>query len=281
MKNSNPQLSSYLHQWGATHVPFQDQPNQKLFQTDQTQKALELLHQAASLKSVMLLSGANGVGKSALVSEWLKSLPAKAFVPAVLTHATLSPSGLLWSLCGKLGRTPRYLRANNLGEIQEAFEGFGSVIPVVILDEAQHYSASTIEEVRMLLGLNLPAQPNFALILIGDLYLIDTLRLQSRRALYSRIAISWQLQPLSPDQVPTYLRQLCSRAGIERACFEPPAIQMLAAASEGIPRTLNLLAQSAWIQASSQKANTITCAHVQIALERVPMARQKIQPPTL
>ena len=134
MKNSNPQLSSYLHQWGATHVPFQDQPNQKLFQTDQTQKALELLHQAASLKSVMLLSGANGVGKSALVSEWLKSLPAKAFVPAVLTHATLSPSGLLWSLCGKLGRTPRYLRANNLGEIQEAFEGFGSVIPVVILD---------------------------------------------------------------------------------------------------------------------------------------------------
>jgi hypothetical protein len=37
----------------------------------------------------------------------------------------------------------------------------------------------------MLLGLNLPEQPAFALILVGDPYLLSTLRLRSHRALYS------------------------------------------------------------------------------------------------
>jgi type II secretory pathway predicted ATPase ExeA len=280
MKNDNAQLSDYVHRWGVKHVPFCDQPNQSLFHTQQTRKAIELLNQAASLRSVMLLSGSNGVGKSVLVAEWIKSLPPKAYLPVVITQGTLSPSGLLWTLSAKLGRSPRHLRCRNLVEIQEAIDGLGRVIPVVVLDEAQNYTASAIEELRMLLGLNLPAQPSFALILIGDEYLINTLRLQSRRALYTRIAIATQLDPLQPDEVPAYLEHIIKQAGLDRECFEPQAIQMLAAASEGMARTLNLLAQAAWIEASRKGENTIGSQHVQTALQRVPLARDKVQIPS-
>jgi hypothetical protein len=112
--------------------------------------------------------------------------------------------------------------------------------------------------------------------LIGDNYLLDTLRLQSRRPLYSRIALSCQLSNLTPPQTQEYLAHGIEQAGLQRSCFEPAAIDMLAAASDGNPRTLNLLARAAWVEASRQQATTINAQHVQRALRLVPAARDKI-----
>lgn len=69
----------------------------------------------------------------------------------------------------------------SLGELERR-------IPVLVLDEAQNYSHSAFEEVRLLLGLNLPEAPAFALVLIGDEYLLSSLKLRHHRALYSRLA---------------------------------------------------------------------------------------------
>lgn len=281
MKNVDSKLSEYMHQWGARSVPFQDQREQQLFETEQSASAVELLQQSAALRSVMLLSGDNGVGKSALVAHWVRSLEPKAYRPLTITQASLSASGLLCTLLTKLGQIPGYQRSVSLTRMEDAISRLGSVIPVIILDEAQNYTASAMEEVRLLLGLNLPPQPVFCLILIGDKYLLDTLRLQSRRALYTRIAASYQLQPLKPPQVQAYLTHGLKQAGLERSCFEPAAIEMIASASDGIPRTINLLARAAWIDASRQHHDTITTKHMQTALHLVPAARDKVAvPPT-
>jgi type II secretory pathway predicted ATPase ExeA len=277
MKNDEFDLNDYVHRWGARHVPFQDQPQQRLFHTDSTRKAVELLQQAASLRSVMLLSGENGSGKSVLVAEWIKTLSPKAYLPVVITQATLSPSGLLSTLTAKLGGHPRLLRSTNLIAIEEALGRLGRIIPVLILDEAQNYTPSAIEEVRLLLGLNLPPQPAFALILIGDNYLIDALRLQSRRPLYTRIALCFELPALNAEQIEAYLNHATEQAGLQRNCFEPEALTMLASACEGNPRTLNLLARAAWIEASRLASSTIAPPHVQYALRLVPVAHDKVR----
>jgi general secretion pathway protein A len=96
--------------------------------------------------------------------------------------------------------------------------------------------------------------------------------------LFSRIAVSYQLPPLSPEQTEAYLRHRLEQAGLHRDCFESTALATITAASDGICRTLNLLATAAWIEAARQKADTITPEHVQLALRRVPMAREKITP---
>jgi type II secretory pathway predicted ATPase ExeA len=281
MKNVDSKLNQYMHQWGARSVPFLDQREQPLFETEQTTQGIELLQQSAALRSVMLLSGDNGVGKSALVAHWVRTLEPKAYRPLTITQASLSASGVLCTLLTKLGQVPAMQRAKNLASMEDAVSRLGAVIPVIILDEAQNYTASAMEEVRLLLGLNLPPQPAFCLILIGDNYLLDTLRLQSRRALYTRIAVSYQLQAIPPGQVEAYLIHGLKQAGLERPCFEPNAIEMIAAASEGIPRTINLLARTAWIEASRQQHGTITTQHLHSALRLVPVARDKISaPPT-
>ena len=275
MNNVDSKLGEYMHAWGARSVPFQDQ-EQELFETEQTRQATDRLQQSAALRSVMLLSGDNGVGKSALVARWVQTLEPKAYRPLTITQASLSASGVLCTLLAKLGQVPGYQRAINVSRMEDAITHLGGVIPVIILDEAQNYTASAMEEVRLLLGLNLPPQPVFCLIMIGDNYLLDSLRLQSRRALYTRIAVSHQLQPLQPTQVEAYLAHRLKQAGLDRPCFEDAAVEMIAAASDGVPRTINLIARSAWIEASRQQHNKITTSHVDVALRLVPIARDKI-----
>ena len=107
MTNVDSKLSGYMHAWGARSVPFQDQEEQPLFETEQTRQAVERLQQSAALRSVMLLSGDNGVGKSALVARWVRTLEPKAYRPLTITQALRR--SLEWShLCsGRWGQGVR------------------------------------------------------------------------------------------------------------------------------------------------------------------------------
>jgi general secretion pathway protein A len=218
----------------------------------------------------MLLSGPNGVGKSALVGRWLRALDTRLFCPVGLTQATLSGAALLSCLAGKLGKPDTFGRERSLRRIAEALAELERRILVVILDEAQNYSQPSLEEVRLLLGLNLPEQPAFALVLLGDEYLLPSLKLRQHRALYSRLAAHVTLEPWTAPQCAQYLHAGLAAVGLSASALEPAAVELLASASAGLPRSLCLLARAAWIAAATAQAQRIGPAHVQVALQQVP-----------
>jgi MSHA biogenesis protein MshM len=274
----DPFLTAALRHWGARAVPFSDSAGEIPFVWPGWEQALGLLNQTAALRSLMLLSGDNGVGKSALLAHWLASLEQKAYLPLVITHATLSGSGVLSVLLHKLGKRPTFFRSGNLTLLEEALKELGRVHPVIALDEAQLYPLGALEEVRLLLGLNLSRQPVFALVLVGDLYLQDTLRLQQHKALYSRIGAHYQLPALERVQVEPYLVHGLRQVGIERPCLAAAAVDLLASASAGLPRLLNLLARTAWLAAAQAGVNTVGPHEVQLALNLVPAAQDRLVP---
>ncbi|MFN2352715.1 MAG: ExeA family protein [Kiritimatiellia bacterium] len=273
---TDPSLNACLNHWGASAVPFSNTADEALFSTPAIEQALELLRQTAALRSVMVLAGANGVGKSALLAHWVELMDPKIFRPVVITQATLGASGLLCAVVGKLGLTPRHLRHSNLSLLETALAQLDRITPVLVLDEAQAYRPGALDEIRLLLGLNLKKKPAFALILAGDLYFLDALRLQSQRALYSRISAAYTLPAFNREQVADYIEHGLRQVGIDRPCVEAPAMDLLAAASEGVPRMLNLLARAAWIEAAKAKAPSITPEHLQPAIRIVPSARDMI-----
>ena len=130
----------------------------------------------------------------------------------------------------------------------------------------------------LLLGLNLARQPVFALVLLGDNYLQDTLRLQQHKALYSRLSVQCQLHTLDRSQVEAYLVHGLRQVGLDRPCLHPAALELLASASSGVPRLVNLLARAAWIAAAQAHLNTIGPEQVQAARELVPAARDRLHP---
>jgi type II secretory pathway predicted ATPase ExeA len=273
MKNApNLELSLLARQWGATAVPFGELSAQAWLETPHNQRALALLDQTATLRSVMLLAGPNGVGKSALVGRWLSRLDRRLFAPLLLTHASLSGCGLLCALAGKLGKAASARRETNLALIEAAVAELGKVVPLIVLDEAQSFGYGSLEEVRLLLGLNLAEPPAFGLVMIGDEYLLNTLRLRQHRSLFSRIACQLSLGPWTANLVSQYLQQSLAAVGINRPAIEPAALNLLTSASSGLARSLCLLARAAWIQAASAGAQSIEAAHVQAAIEQVPGA---------
>ncbi|MGA7752890.1 MAG: ATP-binding protein, partial [Candidatus Sulfotelmatobacter sp.] len=162
-------LQEYMRQWGATCVPFCERTagDEAFFDTAQTGRAGELLNQSAALRNVMLLTGDNGVGKSALLGRWMRKLDTRLYYAIAVTQATLTGTALLAFFAEKLGKDARLSRTHNLRQIEQALAELGRVIPVLIMDEAQNYDQSALEEIRLLLGLNLREIPAFALILAG------------------------------------------------------------------------------------------------------------------
>jgi type II secretory pathway predicted ATPase ExeA len=280
MKNApNLELSLLARQWGASAVPFGEPSAEAWLETPQNQRALALLDQTATLRSVMLLAGPNGVGKSALIGRWLNRLDRRLFHPLPLSHASLSGCGLLSALASKLGQRAAFRRETNLALIERALAELGKVLPLILLDEAQSFSYGSLEEVRLLLGLNLADPPAFGLVLIGDEYLLGTLRLRQHRSLFSRIACHFNLSPWTAALVAQYVERSLKAVGIDRPAIEPAALNLLTSASSGLVRSLALLCRAAWIHAASAGAQTIQPPHMQAAIEQVPGAAALLPPP--
>jgi len=108
----------------------------------------------------MLLAGPNGVASQP--GQLLVKPSGPAFVPPLLlTHASLSGCGLLSALAAKLGKRATFRREANLALIEAAVAELGKVVPLIVLDEAQGFACGSLEEVRLLLGLNLADPPAF------------------------------------------------------------------------------------------------------------------------
>lgn len=265
----NADLQTLARRWGATDVPFGHDVDAWVDAPELLQLRRQLDH-AAALRTPVLLSGPNGVGKSALVGRWMRALDTRIHLPLALTHATLSGSSILSCLVQRLGKAPGFRREANLARIDEALGELEHRSMVLILDEAQNYPAPTLEEIRLLLGLNLPERPLFALILIGDDYLLDSLRLRHHRALYSRLSAHATLGAWTLEESQRYLFKAIEAVGLPTRALDPAAAEQLAKAGGGLPRSLQLLARSAWLQAAASARQSITPEDVQCALQQVP-----------
>lgn len=272
-------LDELLRAWGLLRVPFsRDEKNADLYASGAQAQILRALDTTAALRGVLVLSGSPGTGKSSLLKRWLRELDPKRHLPVLLTQSSLSATGVLEVLLGKLGETPRFKRSQNLQLLEKHLASLAPISLVLILDDAQNYPHQALEEVRLLLSLGGGQRPAFSLVLCGDEYLLGSLRLSVQRALFSRISAAHQLTPLGREEIEPYVRWQLAACGLARQCFSAAALDLLAEVSEGNARTLGLVAQAAWLLAARQGPGhqSVEAEHVSAALAQVPAASAKI-----
>lgn len=276
-ESAEPVLDDLLRAWGLRHAPFApEEKSNQLYALESHREIRNLLDTTAALRGVLMLTGSPGTGKSTLMKNWLASLEPKRYLPILITQSSLSATGVLETILSKLGERTGFKRSANLLALEKHLTQLDPVTLVLILDDAQNYPGPALEELRLLLGLGGRQRSAFCLILLGDEYLLGSLRLSVQRALFSRISAALSMAVLPREEIAAYLNWHVSRAGLERDIFAPAAMEMLAEASDGNPRILGLLAQAAWLAAARQSVFTIEAAHVHIALRQVPAANAKI-----
>lgn len=138
---------------------------------------------------------------------------------------------------------------------------------ILIVDEAQNLGAEPLEELRMLSNINADKDQYLQIILIGQPQLKDLLRSPELLQFAQRVSSDFHLKPLSLSEVSNYIRYRLQVAGCERELFTEDACRAIAQASQGIPRTINILCDTALIYGFASLAPTITSELVTMVIE--------------
>jgi hypothetical protein len=191
MNAEKPSLSIALKTlWGATEMPFGDACAEP-YRHPSFEELTRRLQQLCEIGASGLVHGPNGIGKSYLCGCFTDKLPEKRYKILSLAHSSLTGSDLIRSLCRQLGVQPQMRRSDNVANIHAALGQLGSRWPLLVLEEAQNFSASALEEVRLLTCARSDTRPPFSLLLIGEDSLLPRLQMGINHALISRLGFAW------------------------------------------------------------------------------------------
>ena len=141
--------------------------------------------------------------------------------------------------------------------------------PVLIVDEAHHLGNEVLEDLRLLTNYRMDAENRLCLLLVGLTELRRRLSMAVHESLAQRILVRHHLTGLAREALPEYLAHRLRLAGSELELFEPPAIEALFQATQGMPRKVNRLAHYALTGAALDHARLVGSEHVQTAREEV------------
>jgi cell division septation protein DedD len=136
-----------------------------------------------------------------------------------------------------------------------------------MIDEAQNLPATLLEEIRILCDLEHGGQKLLQLVLIGQPELQAQLSEPEMRQVRQRISVRCKLDPLAQDEVKPYISHRLGVAGNSDVAFDEGTIPLIHAATEGIPRIINLLCDRALFRAASAGLTTVRVEDISCAAD--------------
>ncbi len=272
----------FLNFYGLNEQPFGVTPDPKyVFWGNSHREAMaSLFYGIESGCGFMTLIAPPGMGKTTLLFHLLDRL-GDSCRTAYIFETQCNSSQLLRYLMADLGcdsgeqdRVALYAKLYEL-LIAEARAGKRFVL---IVDEAQNLDDSVLETVRLLSNFETPSRKLMQVVLAGQPQLAEKLSREELSQLRQRVSIMSRIEPLTASEVTEYIRHRLEVAGYTNdQLFTAEALQLIASASKGIPRTINNLCFNALSLGFAQRSATIPGAIIQevisdLALEETPEA---------
>ncbi len=250
----------YLNFYGLNEKPFNLTPDTRfLYLSENHQDALNsLIYGIREEEWFMVLTGDIGTGKTTIVRALLERLNEDTSSALILDpllegedllKATLEDFGIDSSGGTRkelIGRLNKFL----FGELMQGRKA------VLIIDEAQHLSDQTLEEIRLLSNLETEKAKLFQIILVGQVELHQKLESSFLRPLNQRISIRYHLLPLSRVDTEKYIHHRLLVAGYNgHISFSAGALNDIFKHSRGIPRLINLVCDRTLLAGYAKKSN--------------------------
>jgi MSHA biogenesis protein MshM len=261
----------YLEHFGLSEPPFRITPVTVFFFSGANRGEIldALIYSISEVEGIIKVSGEVGSGKTMLCRMLLEKLP--EHVEAIyLANPSLSREEMLYAIADGLGLN---INGERVGIIMQNIQNKleekareGKRI-VVLVDEAHAMPPDTLEELRLIYNLQMGDAKLIQIVLFGQPELNAKLDQPSMRQLKDRIAHHFHMQPLSRNILESYLMFRMRAAGYHGPnIFSQGALKLIASASEGLMRRVNILADKSLLAAFVDDTYYIKPEHVQAAL---------------
>jgi general secretion pathway protein A len=254
-----------------SHFKFSSQPFAEraaadaLWPDERMQQGLARLRYVAEHGTLGLVTGASGVGKSALLKRFMHELSGPGWQPVYLHLTHLPAAGMLKLLVSKLDEVPRRGKDRLFEQIlAKAQQAEGTLL--VIFDEAHLLNLEALTDIRLLVSSAIDDAPPLKVILVGQESLRHTLRQSSQAALLSRIGVRHHLSSLTKVQTAAYIDFQLKQAGGSEKVFEQSTKATIHDYTGGVPRQINNLATACLLAAAAENVSRVTEAILQKTL---------------
>lgn len=224
-------------------------------------------------QGIAILTGTAGIGKT-LLAQVLLAEAAQRFTTVYLgTGQFPTRRALLQAILYELGQpyggmTDQELRLELNTALRNLITQRDGLL--LILDEAHLLSDRLLEEIRLLADLAQHGVPLMRVVLSGNPEFEERLTAPALAAFNQRVACHVALETLTQQESISYLQYRIQWAGGNAdRIFEREALQLMAYASDGVPRCLNQLADHSLMQAYLAGATTVSATIVRQALADV------------
>lgn len=251
--------------FGFKYKPFQLTPDPEfLFMSRSHRKAMTYLkYGIAENSGFILLTGEIGTGKTTILRSMIKDIPQDVKL-ARINNTKVNSEQLISMISEDFGLDVKGLDKtrllSNLSDflISQYAQGGRSMI---IIDEAQNLSSDLLEEIRLLSNLETDKSKLLQIILVGQPELNMKLGSPKLEQLRQRITVCTHINPLTRDEIGSYIKFRLKVAGNEEAlAFEEGVLDAIYEFSKGIPRLINVLCDFTLLTAFTDGGKTIDMA---------------------
>jgi len=264
----------YNEFYGFSKDPFLIVPDPSyLYKSPKHEEALaRLAYGIRGRRAVMLMTGEVGAGKTTLIHYLVRHLPASIH-SAVITNSNLGAEPLLRLILAEFGlpAQPTADKSVLIKTLQDHLEGLASLNRrgLLIIDEAQNLPLDALEEIRMLSNFQVGNHCLVQILLAGQPELRARMKDPRFLQIAQRVALNYHLAALSLEETREYIIYRLQRSGGKKELFTADALDRVFQLSRGIPRSINLVCDSALIYGFSEGLPVIDRAMVAKAAKQL------------
>ena len=239
----------YLSHYNFTEKPFQITTDPKfIWLGEKHLEALSTLkYGILENKGFLLLTGDVGTGKTMLVNCLVTKLDIETII-ATIPDPDLEILDFFNSLADSF-------------KINKKFESKGGFLVhlkaflhkahaenknvLLIIDEAQRLNHKLLEEIRLLSNIELYSKKLINIFFVGQNEFNDILMQERNRAVRQRIALRYNIDPLTKSETEEFIKHRLEIAGTKGNIFSATAIHEIYLFSNGYPRLINVICDHA------------------------------------
>ena len=233
----------YEEFYSLANTPFiRDIPVGSLYSSNIVEEVISRLEFVAERQQFALVVGPCGNGKTTIIRKFQSVLEPDKYKLLYVSDSQMTPRNFYKILLEQFGVTACYYRSDAKRQLHKEIELIKSahgIKPVVVTDESHLFRREMLEEIRFTLNYTYDSVSPMALILVGQLELLDTLKKQPYQAIRQRVDIKCEVPAYDRSQVGEYIDCHMSYAGAASDIFSDGAVDSIYKYSEGSARMVN------------------------------------------